>query len=224
MTTTRLLRSGFLAVPLALVFAAALVGCSPVGEADSPEQGESTSEEQPAAAESTDDTEPSAESEAEPSAVETEEEPEPEAPTRADSGPGCVVGTWIPDAEVMIGLMNDMSDGPVEFVGVTGMGTMEFTADGKFTYTYDDWTITAKAGAIPVTVTVDGVDTGSYNATADTLQLTETNMGSTVTMRTGETVVLSVPSQALTNANPYACQGDTLKITVEGVESTHLRK
>lgn len=91
----------------------------------------------------------------------------------------CLHGTWVAENSFFLAAVQAFGD---EIESVTGQVLLNFETDGTMTTQYQGWTITASAEGATVQVVREGIDTGSYSATEDTVTITDTSLGSTITM------------------------------------------
>lgn len=147
----------------------------------------------------------------------------PRATTASPSVPavpleGCLAGRWSVPAErefAQMGL-DRLTDGAVEAIG--GTIRVVFTADHRYTFTYDE--VRLSIGGSAGSVTVDGPVTGAWELTGE--RLTTTVSSSEVAVRVEVAGVLVTPAQelndALKNGMPGAakvsCTADRLVATV----------
>lgn len=151
-----------------------------------------------------------------------------EAEPEVASGAECVVGTWQNDNEAWGEAFQAMipADAPMELESVTGAVIIEFRADGTSTTTYDEWTISTRViqpeGS--GTITRNGVDHGTYEAGDDgSMSASDTEVNSVVdTSFTMGGQTMDMPgiegeeAEVLGGAGTYECEGDRMRITVEG--------
>lgn len=91
----------------------------------------------------------------------------------------CLHGTWIADNTFFLASVRAFGD---EIQSVGGQVILQFDAEGTIDSHYQDWTITASAEGHTVQIMREGIDTASYSATEDMVTITDTRIGSTITM------------------------------------------
>ena len=105
---------------------------------------------------------------------------EPPAPGTGD----CWVGFWdvANIQDLLLALLTQGGTGGLTVTSVSGVMTMEFTADGTLTITYIDATVVTDASGIEVTVVADGGGSGSYVVEGDSIVVTFDPASLTLTM------------------------------------------
>lgn len=151
-----------------------------------------------------------------------------EAEPEVASGAECLIGTWRGDNEEWGRSFQSLLPAgvPIQLDSVTGTVLVEYGADGSVITTYDDWTINADVTqpAGTVTITRDGVDTGTYTAGDDgSFTMTAVDSNSTVSTESvvgGQTMALpgidGVQTELIGDAGTYRCDGDRMSLEVEG--------
>ncbi len=144
---------------------------------------------------------------------------EQDAPADLDStdvapGSSCLHGTWLADNAFFLARIQELGD---EVHDVSGRVLLRFEGDGTLTTDYQGWTITARSHGLELQVTRAGVDTGRYSATEGTVNLSETHMGSTLTLKHGDLEMAIEPTPALYDNAVYSCDRDAASIvTADG--------
>lgn len=144
-------------------------------------------------------------------------------------GESCLAGDWELDSEAFMESLGEAfseeagtDDMTIEFVG--GSYIVSLSESGLFTGDRDEWafeTITAEG---VFRVTIDGLDTGSWEADGSTLVIRDFESAAILQAQAvidGELVDLprgTVPmsdSSAVTPTSTYECSGDMLTVTAE---------
>lgn len=151
------------------------------------------------------------------------------APESGGAGQACLIGDWELDSEAFMESLSEAfsaevgtDDLSIQFVG--GSYIVSLGESGIFTGDRDEWAFetTMQEGAFRITI--DGLDTGSWEADGSTLAITDYESASILKAQAvvdGELVDLpqgTVPmtdSNAVTPSSTYDCSGDTLVITAE---------
>lgn len=144
-------------------------------------------------------------------------------------GETCLIGDWELDSRAFMESLSETfseeagtDDLTIEFVG--GSYIVSLGETGIFTGDRDEWAFetTMQEGAIRITI--DGLDTGSWEADGSTLVINDYESASVLKAQAvvdGELVDLpqgTVPmtdSNAVTPSSTYQCSGDTLVITAD---------
>lgn len=135
-------------------------------------------------------------------------------PVNADSE-SCLYGDWVADNSFFLASIREFGD---EVQSVSGQVQLRFEVDGTLTTTYDDWIISAVTDGMDVQVERIGTDIGTFSATSDTVSIADTDIGSTISMRTAGMNMAIDPHPANYNAVPYSCDGESATIeTDDGV-------
>src|SRR5690606_24995750 len=92
---------------------------------------------------------------------------------------------------------------------VSGRVLLEFASDGTLTTEYQDWTIFAVSEGMEVQIVRTGVDTGTYTVGDHSVDVNETHMGSTLTMKQGGTEFAIAPQPAVYAGAGYSCSAST---------------
>lgn len=160
----------------------------------------------------------------EPESTTTTTEPEPE-PT---GGEACLVGTWLVDndhwGEMFEAFARAEGGEGFQVIGVTGVGSTEFRADGTTETIYDEWTITATVASAPGEMSIirTGVDQGTWTAEGDHLTMVDTDVTSVVRTTMGGMELptggggSTYDASLLEGSATYECSGDRLSVTMEG--------
>jgi hypothetical protein len=144
-------------------------------------------------------------------------------------GDACLIGDWELDSEAFMESLSEAfgeqagtDDLTIEFVG--GSYVVSLTESGLFTGDRDEWAFETSMEEGAFRITIDGLDTGSWEADGSTLVLNDYESASILKAQAvvnGELVDLpqgTVPmtdSSAVTPSSTYQCSGDTLVITAE---------
>lgn len=166
------------------------------GTASSGAEG-SVASAQPAAEVTTSATEDADEEAAE----EVSDIPTGETPT-SDDPASCLHGTWVADNEFFLAGIQEFGD---EVRSVDGRVVLEFSADGTLETDYQDWLITAVADGGEVQISRDGLDTGTFSATATTLTLVDDHVGSTLTLDASGFEMVLEPQPIAYSEVAYTC-------------------
>lgn len=126
----------------------------------------------------------------------------------------CLQGTWLADNAFFLERIQEFGD---EVQEVSGRVMLHFAADETFTTEYQDWIISAVAEGMEVQVIRAGVDRGTYAMSGQTLDLKETDIGSTLTMKRGSLEMAIDPHPAVYDGAAYSCGVDDATIeTTDG--------
>lgn len=171
----------------------ALTGCANDDAAGEPSAGT-------APAPSTTDVAAGAEAEG----VDTAADPESGDPVT------CLHGEWTADNDYFLSNIGEFGD---EVKDVSGAVTLSFGGDGSLTTEYRDWLITAIVDGGTVTIHRNGTDSGTFSATETTVTLTETQMGSAMTMTAAGVEMPIDPAPISYTDVDFACTSRTASIT-----------
>lgn len=133
------------------------------------------------------------------------EAPEPEVKPE-----DCLTGTWLADNEFFLEGMREYGD---ETQSVTGDVFVTYGDDGTLTTDYQGWLITFLTEGIPGTISRDGVDTGTFTATADTVTIRDTSMGSAMLVTAGGMAMPVEPTPISYENVPYTCSATNASLT-----------
>lgn len=159
----------------------------------------------PPAADSSSSAQPAA-----PEESATPAEEEASAPEPSPSPQACLVGEWLADNDLFLAQMREFGD---QMQDVTGEVILVFTANGELTTRYEDWSMTAISEGIEMTIHRGGVDEGTYSVTGDTMSVTDTSVGSTVSV-SGAGINMAVPAHPVHfEGAPFTCSGDAATVT-----------
>lgn len=137
-------------------------------------------------------------------------EEEASAPEPSSSPQACLVGEWLADNDLFLTQMREFGD---QMQDVTGEVILVFTANGELTTRYEDWSMTAISEGIEMTIHRGGVDEGTYSVTGDTMSVTDTSVGSTVSV-SGAGINMAVPAHPVHfEGAPFTCLGDAATVT-----------
>lgn len=126
----------------------------------------------------------------------------------------CLHGTWLADNAFFLERIQEFGD---EVHGVSGRVILHFAADGTLTTEYQDWIISAVTEGMEVQIIRAGVDRGTYTISGQTLDLHETDIGSTLTMKRGSLEMPIDPHPAVYDGAAYSCGTDDATIeTIDG--------
>lgn len=126
----------------------------------------------------------------------------------------CFHGTWIADNDFFLERLHEFGD---EVNSVDGEVRLTFAPDGTLSTAYQDWTISAAVEGSEVQIFRSGVDTGTYTVTAHAIDLTETVMGSALTLKRGALEMPIEPIPAVYNEASYFCSAEEATIeTADG--------
>lgn len=147
----------------------------------------------------------------------------------AVGGADCLVGEWELNSEAFLEqLTTAMADEvggqevSIEFVG--GAYTVSMDEGGSFSAVRDEWSWQAVMSEGTFRITIDGIDTGSWSADAQSLTVSDIESNSVVTAQAeveGELIDLpqsTVPladTNAVGDTTSYTCSGDTLTVDSE---------
>lgn len=148
--------------------------------------------------------------------------------TIAAGGADCVSGTWVIDSPVFLESLREVFAGEAqggEITEVNGTYTIEMAEDGTMSGQRDEWGFTVVTAEGTVAIIMDGTETGTWTATEDTItvEIATSDMSVSVTVEAdGQTFTLGdspvdIPD-VITSASQYACDGDMLTVTSDGVE------
>jgi len=157
----------------------------------------------------------------------------PTTTTTADEarggGESCLVGEWELDSEAFMESLTEAfseqvgaPDASIEFVG--GSYIVTLSESGLFTGDRDDWAFETSTPEGALRITIDGLDTGSWEADGSSLVINDFESAAVLKAQAvveGELVDLpqgTVPmtdSSAVTPTSTYECSGDTLVVTAE---------
>lgn len=162
------------------------------------------------------------------SAIETpsikEETPEPTStpdpePAKPATQAECLIGDWIGDVKIFYNRMQEMSGG--ELVDMSGDVLMNFAADGTTKTTYNEWTLYFVTDGLEVTISRDGIDTGTFSVKDDKyVSLVDTNIGSTLIL-TSVVSSVKIPGELDSMADiPFTCTDSELTLDLEMGEKT----
>ncbi len=178
----------------ALLIGGLLAGCA--GAASDPPSPDSPS---PSPAAADDQASPPAATSPGP----TESAPAP-SPTQVASGPSCLHGTWLADNEYFLATLKDYSAG-ASAESVTGKVYVSFDADGTMKTDYRGWTIDVSYEGNETKIRRDGVNTGTYSTTNDSLDFAEKKVGSTMTLTVAGVDMAITPEPATQIGANYTC-------------------
>lgn len=149
--------------------------------------------------------------------------------TAGGGGESCLVGEWELDSEAFMDSLSEAfseeagtSDLSIEFVG--GSYVVSLSESGLFTGDRDEWAFEISMAEGSFRITIDGLDTGSWEADGSTLVIRDYESASILKAQAvvnGELVDLpqgTVPmtdSNAITPSSTFECSGDTLIVTAE---------
>lgn len=122
----------------------------------------------------------------------------------------CLHGPWVADNEYFLQSIGEFGN---EVHGVSGLVTLNFGADGSLTTEYRDWLITAIVEGDTVTIHRDGTDVGAFVATADKVSLSDTHVGSTMTLTAAGVAMYIDPDPAMYSNADYTCDQSAASIT-----------
>lgn len=143
-----------------------------------------------------------------------ETETEEESQARKVAPEKCIQGRWLADNDFFLASMRELGD---EVKEVTGQVHVTFGEDGTLSVEYNEWLITAEGYGQKMTFLRTGTDTGTYAATADSIDFTETNIDSSISVDGGGLVMNIVPTAASYQSAPYTCDQTTAMIsTIDG--------
>lgn len=143
------------------------------------------------------------------------------------TGEACLIGKWQVDNDQWGQMFQAFADAEAgegfQVLGVTGVGTTEFRADGTTETVYDEWTITAAMEGAPgdMAIVRTGVDHGTWSTDGGNVKLVETEITSGVTVSMGGMVLpggadVSHDPELIADDAAFDCRGDVLSITVDG--------
>ena len=151
----------------------------------------------------------------------------------ASGGSACLVGTWVLDNDAFMenlgSVFTDAGMPDAEVSALGGTFTVELGADGSLNATRDGWGFDMDTGEGAVIIEINGTETGTWSADEATLTVStdasDLEVGFSVEVD-GEMVAMpsefqpefDVPQGVATDST-YACSGDVLTLTNEGVES-----
>lgn len=136
-----------------------------------------------------------------------------DAPAAADPT-SCLHGTWLADNAFFLERIREFG---TEVRDVSGQVLITFEPSGALATAYDNWTITGVSEGAEMRIIRHGVDTGTYEVTGATVRLTETKIGSALTL-TSSGMEMSVPPRpsSYDGAN-YTCDAQSAEInTADG--------
>jgi hypothetical protein len=149
--------------------------------------------------------------------------------TEAAAGGGdqaCLIGDWELNSEAFMESLSEAfseeagTDLTIEFVG--GSYIVSLSESGLFTGDRDAWAFQMSMQEGAFRITIDGLDTGSWEADGSTLAINDYESAAILNAQAvvdGELVDLpqgTVPmtdSSAVTPSSTYECSGDTLTVT-----------
>ena len=148
--------------------------------------------------------------------------------TVAAGGPSCLSGTWVIDSPAFLESLSEVFADEAqggEITEVNGTYTIEMADDGTLIGQRDEWGFTVLTAEGSVDLSMDGTETGTWEATEDTItvEIESSDMSVSVTVEAdGQVFTLSdspinIPD-VITSATPYSCAGDMLTVTSDGVE------
>lgn len=133
----------------------------------------------------------------------------------------CLKGTWIADNDFFLAGMREFGTEPQS---VTGDVVITYSPDGTMTTDYQNWLITFLVEGGTTTISRTGVDSGTFTATADTVSIKDTQMGSLmlVTMSGMEMPVDPDPVNYVDVA--YTCSATNASLTTSDGEMRMTRR
>lgn len=129
---------------------------------------------------------------------------------KADDPIDCLLGTWTADNDFFLAQMKEFGD---EITGVTGAVMLTFGDYGELVTEYHDWTISARSDGADITIVRSGTDRGTYSALAEMLSITETQMGTSISV-SGGGMQMSIPTEPAVYTNAaYTCGPSSAVVT-----------
>lgn len=122
----------------------------------------------------------------------------------------CLVGAWTAGNDFFLAASHEFGD---EIKSVQGEVVVTFADDGTMTHEYRGWLLTAVSEGYTVTIQRDGTDIGTFSADASTVDLQETQMGSSLVVG-GEGMSMTVAADPMNYTTaPYTCDQSKAIIT-----------
>lgn len=220
------MRGATLLLSLAMVLAA----CSPAEETSAEEVTTTTGDEAPTttAAATTTTAE----------ATTTTEAATTTTAAAAGGGPDCLVGDWELDSEAFLEQLTAAmeqeaggQDVTLEFVG--GSYVLSLSQGGLYTGDRDEWGFQMVMADGIFRITIDGLDTGSWEADEQSLTVSDVESASILTAQAeidGELVDLPqgtvplVDTNAIGETASYTCSGDSLTVESPGGFTSQLTR
>jgi hypothetical protein len=146
----------------------------------------------------------------------------------AAGGPSCLSGMWVIESPAFLESLREVFADEAqggEITEVNGTYTIEMADDGTMIGQRDEWGFTVLTAEGTVDLSMDGTETGTWEATEDTItvEIESSDMNVSVTVEADGQVFtladspINVPD-VITSATPYSCAGDMLTVTSDGVE------
>ena len=148
--------------------------------------------------------------------------------TVAAGGPSCLSGTWVIDSPAFLESLREVFADEAqggEITEVNGTYTIEMAENGTMIGQRNEWGFTVLTAEGTVDLSMDGTETGTWEATEDTItvEIESSDMSVSVTVEADGQVFtladspINVPD-VITSATPYSCAVDMLTVTSDGVE------
>lgn len=127
----------------------------------------------------------------------------------------CLLGAWTADNAFFLVSLREFGD---EFHSVSGTVTLDFDDDGSLTTTYQDWLLEAVVEGLDVSISRNGSDAGVFTVNGDKIDLSDTQVGSSMSVTTAGVTMPIVPDAIAYSGATFTCDTTAASITtIDGI-------
>lgn len=133
----------------------------------------------------------------------------------------CLKGVWIADNAFFLAGMREFGDEPQS---VTGDVVVTYGEDGSMTTDYQDWLITFNVNGGVTLISRAGIDTGVFTASAHTVSIQDTQIGSKMLVTVNGADMPVDPNPVHYVDVPYICSATEASLTTSDGEMRMTRR